>query len=267
MIYPLHIYEKIRVEIGQSYLNHEFHKLFPSIQDPKIWDLINNDIEDWFDKSPNLFPVRDFWNGLDGISRGFKLKNIVARLTSQNIEWSYQEVPLDSLVITASFKELAELGNKPSIQTIRKFYENTELGKEQKANDIATLDSMASTRVMRDEEAITIVGKDKRFEIIDGNRRSWTAMLRGKSTICAAVGEVINDPAIFNIWLPTPILMDLVSFVKRIDPSPASLEAISQTISRLIKTSESGQYEFFNLVTSDTDEELRSKVSNQLKSL
>lgn len=267
MIYPPHIYEKIRVEIAQSYLNHEFHKLFPSIQDPKIWDLISRDIADWFDKSPNLFPVRDFWNGLDGISRGFKLKNIVARLTSQNIEWSYHEVPLDNLIVTASFKELQPLGNKPCMQTIRKFYEDTEVGTVQKVNDLETLNSMASTMVMRDEEPVIIVGKDQRFEIIDGNRRSWTSLLRGKSTIYAAVGKIIKDPAIFNIWLPTPILMDLVSFVKRIDPSPASLDAISQTIGRLIKTSEPGQYEFFNRVTSDQDHELRSKVNDQLKSL
>ncbi len=267
MIYPPHIYEKIRVEIAQSYLNHEFHKLFPSIQDPKTWNLINNDIENWFDKSPNLFPVRDFWNGVDGISRGFKLKNIVARLTSQNIEWSYQEIPLDSLVVTATFKELEQLGKHPSMVTVRRFYEDTEKGKVQKINDLETLHTMASTMVMRDEEAIIIAGKEQRFEIIDGNRRSWTALLLGKSTIYAAVGKVVKEPAIFNIWLPTPILMDLVSFVKRIDPSPASLDAISQTIGRLIKTSEPGQYEFFNRVTSDLDEELRSKVSDQLKSL
>ncbi len=266
-IYPAHIYEPIRIKIAQNYLSHELHKLFPSIKDPATWDLITADIESWFDQSPNLCPIRDFWNGVHGISRGFKLKNIVARVTSENLSWSYEHIPIKDLIFRGSFKEHEHLGQFPKASEVEAFYQASKAGKAQKQKDRETMEEMAKTMIMRNEDPIIVAGKDSSFQIIDGNRRTWEALLAGQKTIYAAVGRIVKEPAIYNTWIPTFLLLDLISFIRELNQATDSILHISATIALLIQDSEAGQYEFFNRATSDQDQELRAMVSDKLKSL
>lgn len=267
MTYPSHIYDPIRIKIAQQYLMHEFHKLFPSIKDQTVWDLINTDVENWFDHAPGLAPVRDFWNGVDGISRGFKLKHIVARLTSAHIHWTYEEFPINQLVFTAAFEAFEKLGPNLSASKIIDYLNKNADGKALKDASLQTLNDLSQKLVVRNQEPVIISGKDNVFQIIDGNRRSWEALLNNKPTIYAAVGRVVQDPAIFNIWLPTPLLMDLVAYARHIDQSEFALETMSDTITLLIKDSQSGQYEFFNRATSNKDVQIKEKVQQKLTKL
>ena len=124
---------------------------------------------------------------------------------------------------------------------------------------------MSKKLVMRNQERIIVIGQDNNFEIIDGNRRSWQALLVEQTSIPAAVGRIIKTPAIFNCWISTALLMDLIGFIKRIDRSKNTVNHFTKTIARLIRDSEAGQYEFFHRVTLESDNELREKVHAYLK--
>jgi len=89
MDYPKHLSEKIREEVAVSYMKHELRKIFPSIDTKEVDNLMKN---------KELNTPRDFWNGLHGISMGFKLKNILFLATAENITW--QKLTVDITDIT-----------------------------------------------------------------------------------------------------------------------------------------------------------------------
>ena len=85
--YKKHLSDPLRLKIAYSYVQHELRKLFPNLRDKATWGKIDSEVIGWSGKNPTLVPVRDFWNGVNGISTGFKLKQIVTWLTSENIKW------------------------------------------------------------------------------------------------------------------------------------------------------------------------------------
>lgn len=95
-VYPKHIYEPIRIKISTNYLKQELRKFLPNIRGT-LWQKIDADIDKWFNDSPNLADVRDFWNGFHGIAMGFKLKpGLIQVITAENIEWHFEKaLPLD----------------------------------------------------------------------------------------------------------------------------------------------------------------------------
>jgi len=125
-IYTLYIYDEFRCKIAAEYVQHELRKFFPSIRDSEIWRQLDPDMSKWFDQSPTLFPVRDFWNDIHGISMGFKLKNMVPLLTSLNISWKEQEVPLNKLWFGTFFHELKKNYNDISMNKVKQYFTSKE---------------------------------------------------------------------------------------------------------------------------------------------
>jgi len=254
-VYPKHLYEQIRREIGVDYVRHELRKYLPSIKG-EVWRRIDQDIEGWFDEAPFLYPVRDFWNGVHGIMMGFKLySHLLNFITGENVRWTKEEIELELLnfgTVNSLVKEMVPEGNevrlamsgylknerlrKSHLEEMQKWYEITE---ERSTNPIIVTQKR-------------IEGKDK-LVVYDGNGRTTLAVLKGRGKILAYVGRFVDErrqPE--NYWLPTSLLMEIVHFVKKArEMGDDNLYGSYVRVLRdMLDRSESGRYEMLNRVVS-----------------
>jgi len=254
-VYPKHLYEQIRREIGVDYVRHELRKYLPSIKG-EVWKRIDQDIEGWFDEAPFLYPVRDFWNGVHGIMMGFKLySHLLNFITGENVRWTKEEIELELLnfgTVNSLVKEMVPEGNevrlamsgylknerlrKSHLEEMQKWYEITE---ERSTNPIIVTQKR-------------IEGKDK-LVVYDGNGRTTLAVLKGRGKILAYVGRFVDErrqPE--NYWLPTSLLMEIVHFVKKArEMGDDNLyDSYVRVLRDMLDRSESGRYEMLNRVVS-----------------
>lgn len=254
-VYPKHLYEQIRREIGVDYVRHELRKYLPSIKG-EVWKRIDQDIEGWFDEAPFLYPVRDFWNGVHGIMMGFKLySHLLNFITGENVRWTKEEIELELLsfgTVNSLVKEMVPEGNevrlamsgylknerlrKSHLEEMQKWYEITE---ERSTNPIIVTQKR-------------IEGKDK-LVVYDGNGRTTLAVLKGRGKILAYVGRFVDErrqPE--NYWLPTSLLMEIVHFVKKAkEMGDDNLYGSYVRVLRdMLDRSDSGRYEMLNRVVS-----------------
>ena len=254
-VYPKHLYEQIRREIGVDYVRHELRKYLPSIKG-EVWKRIDQDIEGWFDEAPFLYPGRDFWNGVHGIMMGFKLySHLLNFITGENVRWTKEEIELELLnfgTVNSLVKEMVPEGNevrlamsgylknerlrKSHLEEMRKWYEITE---ERSTNPIIVTQKR-------------IEGKDK-LVVYDGNGRTTLAVLKGRGKILAYVGRFVDErrqPE--NYWLPTSLLMEIVHFVKKAKEMGDDnlYDSYVRVLRDMLDRSESGRYEMLNRVVS-----------------
>ncbi len=264
--YPSHIYDPLRRKIAEDYLSHEFRKFFSTINDEQTWVKIDNEIRTWFNSHHTFAPIRDFWNGVHGISRGFKLKNIVSWLTSENIEWSEDMVEIDKFHFGVNFQEFKHLSLQPSVKEVQDFIQKLPADEFQKMKD----NHFNSQKHVNDVDHFPIfaVERDNKFIVSDGNRRLFGAILQNVTTIKAAVGKKIQSPIVYNEWVPTSTLQDLVALVRKPDTNEQiPFDAIAEVVTSMIKNSESGKYEFFERsvnINEKTDKRLISLVEKKL---
>lgn len=83
------------------------------------------------------------------------------------------------------------------------------------------------------------------FTVIDGNRRLLQSIVDKKETILAVIGESIEEPPLFEHWVPTSLLVDLVFWHKcQMESGNDTTEATARMIAELIKNSSAGRKEF-----------------------
>ncbi|MFA7253262.1 MAG: hypothetical protein WC107_01770 [Patescibacteria group bacterium] len=218
--YPKHFYEKERIEIAVSQIQHDLRKLLPDI-DPKEWKKIDLNISGWFDgKKYELEPVHDFWNFFGGFARGLKLKSLLFWITADNVKWSKKEVPLAEIVITWDYPTFSGfMGKAPySASEVISFLnkpKNAGNLEEQKKNS----DMHSYKYPERDNFPIVVffdarggvIDKPPGYYILEGNRRVARSIVYNKKTITAFVGE-LNQNEVWpeNFWFRTGVLRDLI---------------------------------------------------------
>ncbi|MBU0648242.1 hypothetical protein KJ855_03630 [Patescibacteria group bacterium] len=252
LIYPKHIYDPSRRQIAVEYLEHELRKMLPSAQDKNIWKLIDKDVADWFENNNTLAPVRDFWNGFHGISRGFRMNALVYRITSKNIEWTKEEVNIDGLkFVTRGIRGLKMFTKAPMVSEVIDWYkdaDNTQVKKEV----MAELEDPEILKIIRDDDPIMVIDDmdDGVTKLIhDGNHRVMRRVLRGESKIWAYMGRKVADPMIYEHWVPTQLLIDVLRHGKyEIEKDGQSEEAYVKVIFDLLKNSTAARIEFSNRV-------------------
>ncbi|MDE2001454.1 MAG: hypothetical protein KGI60_02720, partial [Patescibacteria group bacterium] len=231
--YPVHLSDPLRVRIAVEYARHEMRKLFPRIRDAATLAVLDDEITRW----PELLSVRDFWNGVHGISMGFRLKNIVSWLTSLNIRWEKREVDTADLWFGGSFGPIPKLGSAESAGDVAwKLFlsENIKLLEEvrktvfEKSNDSAP----------RSEYPLFVVRKEDELRVIDGNRRLLQAIVNERPRISIYVGEPISSPVFYEHWVPTSLMVDLAFWHKKEFLSGRSTtQEIAHVIAELIRDS------------------------------
>lgn len=237
--YQKHLSDQLRIQIVENYIKHELRKLFPSIRKKDLWKIIDGDVSKWFNSNPTLAPIRDFWNGAHAISTGFKLKQIVPWVTSKNIKWSKKELDITKLNFGTNFTELEQFNYRPSVKEVQSWYLDPKHKKEY-TKALSAHKKRSNETSERDSDPIIVVTRDSKSVVVDGNRRLLKAILEKKNKITAVVGKISKQPELFENWVSTPLIQDLV----RVHRKSGNTKEITTILSSLLKDSSAGRYEF-----------------------
>jgi hypothetical protein len=226
--YPRHLSEKIREEAAEEYLRHELKKIFPSIKDEEVRNLMN---------AKELCNPRDFWNGIHGVGMGFKLHiGFIYLITAENIVWTKETIRIGKL----SFGVDREMIDKTP-QVINKW------------------DGDAIFVVEKDQGLAVYEGNNRLEKYISNGIERINAYVGRYTT-------KIKRPV--NYWLPTSVLMDVLYYVYRaIDNKEEKMfESYINVLRDMLSFSESGKYEFLErALTSKT--EYREKILEAMRSI
>lgn len=251
-----HLCEPLRIKIAVQYVQEETRKLFPELREEVLWRLMDKQIENWYE---NL-GIRNFWNAVHGISMGFRLKSLVPWITSLNIKWEEKEMPVKDLWFGGQFGPIKEINCSQSAADVRdKIF--------QKENRAIFDDSKKILKEKKDETApsdyfpVFAVKKKEKFVVIDGNRRLLQTIVDKKETILAVIGEPIEEPPLFEHWVPTSLLVDLIFWHKRqMKSGNDTTETTAKMIAELIRNSSAGRKEF-NERAIHKDDEIHIKLA------
>ena len=239
-IFLPHLYEPLRRKIALCYAHHEMRKLLPELRNVSLWQSIDKQISDWYKK----LSIKNFWNGIHGISMGFRLKSIVPLITSLHIQWTEKNILTEELWFGGKFGPIKSLGVLESSMAVKNSIFLPEY-RELLAQTKQILAEKSAETAPRDEFPIFVVRKENKLRVIDGNRRLLQAIVNKQETIKAFVGEPIAEPPLFEHWVPTSLLVDLVFWHKRQRQiGRDTIDTIARTIAELIRDSSAGRYEF-----------------------
>ncbi len=238
-IYPDHIYEPIRRKIAAELVHKELIKLFSSFSKDE-WAKILVDVKEWFKgERSDLAPVHDFWNMIDGVMTGSKLKQVVRYFTAENIRWQTKDISVDKIDIMWPVGYLTQLGSLP--------YRPTKIQAYFKKNPIAfkknkTLsDKLEARHRSREFYPIILVGsEDNRYQVHDGNRRVLRAIIYNRTTIKAHCGKYVEGKKPRNYWFPTGDLRKLLYYAESANESNnrAQVEAIKKVLKQIFAETE-----------------------------
>lgn len=255
-----HLYEPLRIKIAIQYVQQEMRKLLPELREDVLWRAMDKQIEDWYQK----LGIRNFWNAIHGISMGFRLKSLVPWITSLNIKWEEKETPVKDLWFGGQFGPIKEMKCSQSANDVgNKIFKEENKEILEKSNKI--LKEKKEEAAPRDYFPIFVVDKKEKLTVIDGNRRLLQAIVDKKETILAMAGESIAEPPIFEHWVPTSLLVDLIFWHKRqMEVGKDTTETTAQMIAELIRNSSAGRKEF-NERAVHRDDELHLKLAEAVK--
>ncbi len=246
-----HLYESFRREIAIGYIQHEFRKLLPLIREEFLWQSIDKQIESWHEK----LTIRNFWNAVHGISMGFRLKSLVPWITSLNVKWEAKELFIDELWFGGKFGPIVSLGISESAKSLKESLFLPENRKIFEQTRKKTEEEMSKTAPRWHYPIFVVRKNDGKIRVIDGNGRLLYAILNKKETIKAVVGESIAKPSLYEHWVPTSLLVDLVFWHKRqIEDGRDTTQTIAKTIVELIRDSSAGRIEFAERAIHRNDE-------------
>lgn len=218
----------------------------PQLRNQVLWQSIDEQIKNWYEE----LSIRNFWNAIHGISMGFRLKSLVPWITSLNIKWAEKEVPIEELWFGGKFGPIASLGGSESAAEVKEklfLPENQKLFEQTRQK----LEQEWIKTAPRDNFPIFVVRKshgdssEKKLRVIDGNRRLLQAIVDKKDSILATVGEPVGEPVLYEHWVPTSLLVDLVFWCKRqVRAGRETTEVVARLIAELIRDSSAGRVEF-----------------------
>lgn len=239
-IFLPHLREPLRRKIAVRYIQHEFRKFLPQLRDELLWQLIDKQIENWY----KVLSIRNFWNAVHGISMGFRLKSIVPWITSKNMRWAKKNIFVYNLWFGGKFGPIKSLKTSEAATAVK---ENIFLPKNKNIlNQIKKiLKEKSSETHPRDSFPIFVVKKEDKFVVIDGNRRLLQTITDKKQKIQAFIGKPITKPPLFEHWVPTSLLVDLVFWHKRQTQNGRdTTDTTARVITELIRDSSAGRIEF-----------------------
>jgi hypothetical protein len=243
-IFLPHLHNSLRRKIAICYAQQEMRKLLPQIRNINLWQSIDNQIENWYKE----LSIRNFWNAIHGISMGFRLKSLVPWMTSLHMNWVEKDISIEELWFGGKFGPIVSLKIPDEIlesaAEVKKRIFQTE-NKKIFRQTRKKLKELAIESAPRDNFPIFVVRKNGKLRVIDGNRRLLRAIIFGKEKIRAMAGEPAGEPALFEHWVPTSLLVDLVFWHKRqIQNGRDTTDTMARTIAELIRDSSAGRIEF-----------------------
>ena len=260
--FPPHFDEPLRRKIAVQFAQKEMRKLLPQLRDNSIWQSMDRQIDEW----PKKLGMIAFWNGIHGISMGFSSKSLVPLITSLNIKWAEKDLSVEELWFGGKFFTVSHLENAESAAAVKKQLFQPG-NKELLEKTIKAMKEKAADTAPRDDYPIFAVRKEEKLRVIDGNRRLLQAIANGENTIKAYVGEPIAKPPIYEHWVPTQILVELVFWHKQQTLAGRdTTDAAAKVIAELIRDTSAGQLEFTEHGI-HRDDKIHMKLFNAVKKI
>lgn len=233
--YPDHISEPVRIEIAQKLVLHEFKKLFYDLSEKEFLKMEAH-IPLWLeeDNKSQFAQYRDFWNLVDGIMMGFKLKGIVKLLTARNISWSKGEIKVLEARFTTNFPGLKI--NTLTGEELRNMFKKSRALEEgaKKSSD----ERYDDENKREEDRVICTEDPDGSIFVHDGNGRLERAVIYNTETIPAYIGKRVDNKPENNFWVPTSMLIALVDMYR------SGLKNESKVmLEKLLKQSPSARFE------------------------
>ncbi len=209
--YPEHIYDSVRTGIAKGLIEKELRKQLPELG-TDAQEALRCGIDHWTDGSRvGLAGIHDFWNGFDGITRGFKLKQFLPVLTGRNVSWERTEVAIASVTTTADLPVMESLEGPPyPIPDLLKALEDPKVRAAFKKDS----DHHAEHPVRRDHYPVILMNDGTTKNTMDGNRRIIRAAVYDRPTIDAWVGTITDGNRPCDYWVTTGYLRNLVRFAE-----------------------------------------------------
>jgi hypothetical protein len=233
----------------------------PQLRDLKTWEVIDHGVGEWYER---LAP-ENFWNTIHGMSIGLRLKSLVPILTSLNVKWAEKDIAVNELWFGGKFGPIKIFNCAESVSDLKLYLtqpENKEVFKQElKASDERSLETTP-----RDHFPVFVVREDEKYRVIDGNRRLLRAILKNQDNIFAAVGEPRGTPMLYEHWVPTSLLVDLVFWHNKQMMSGIDITAeTAKVIFEMIRNSSMGRREFENRAVHRDDETHKKLLDAVLK--
>jgi hypothetical protein len=163
-----------------------------------------------------LEPVDDFWNFFAGLTRELKLKSLASWVTSENVKWNLEQVPVSEIILTWDFPGLEFMPKAPF--SLGDLVANKEF-KQRKEKLVFESLRYAEKFPPRDHFPIVlfsdpvgrVLGRLPGYYVLEGNRRSVKAIVTGEKKINAFVGrfESVKERWPKNFWIPTGFLRNI----------------------------------------------------------
>ncbi|MFH1895960.1 MAG: hypothetical protein ABH814_00605 [bacterium] len=205
--YSVQLTEKIRLDIGRLLIAHEISKLFPKWAQMSGYGEIKVQVNFKWAQLKNETDIRDFWNLVDSLMMGYKLKNITKEVTSQQYSWELiNEHPIEQL------RFCTDIGGMQSNKKTAR-----EVGARLGANPGKREELYKEREICfppideRYLDPIIVLKQNNDCYVHDGNGRLLKAILDNQGVIKAYVGnkEEANPELKFNHWIPTAFLQRL----------------------------------------------------------
>lgn len=242
--YPQHIFEPIRLEIARELAVKECYKLLPFLSKSNFKKL-HETMGLWFIGGvPDVAPIHDFWNVLEGLIVSLKGKDIIALLTSANMQWQPERIDATRLSLYWPIGNggLEACGQPPySYDMVKKrILDTSKRNAELKLSDAFA----ANTNMARDDFPIIVRRNiDGSFQLLDGNRRTFRAWLQGRREITAWVGIVTASPALHNHWINKGFLRRLVAEYMN-NPTPELKDVTRNELAHIFAASEIARIQY-----------------------
>lgn len=253
-IFLPHLHDSFRRKIAIRYTQQEMRKILLQMRDINLWQSIDSQIENWYEE----LSIRNFWNAIHGISMGFRLKSLVPWITSLHMRWVEKDILLEELWFGGKFGPIASLKipdeiSESAAEVKKRIFQRKNKGIFEQTRK--KLEELSKETSPRDDFAIFVVRKNGKLKVIDGNRRLLQAIVNNKDSIRAFVGEPTTEPALYEHWVSTSLLVDLVFWHKRqIQNRRDTTDTMARTIAELIRDSSAGRLEFVERAVHHDDE-------------
>lgn len=202
-IYPSHIYNALRRKIASELGGKEIAKILDA-KDNKELTKLQRSVDDLYEGRDGVYaPIHDFWSFVEMVLH-VKKKELPELITAQNVIWAVEELQLEKLHITwmPFLQQHHEIfGPKPwSVADLQRlFFKRPELLKEAKQEQLEKVGERQH-RFDQSDEPITIVYRNDKIELVDGNGRLYHALLQGKETISCYTGR-LKGAMPTNYWV------------------------------------------------------------------
>ena len=239
--YTSNLKEKVRIDIGKILIGHEVYKLFPELDYKSLKAQIDNL---WTDFS-NIVAVRDFWNLVDSLMMGYKLKDIVRLVTSSQIDWNLTTLKINNLRFTSDILIIDgfDITKKTAREVSSYLNEHSEVFAGVKVKNHETNPGLNDPVLVEKQT-------DGTLHVHDGNGRLLKVIIQEKDSIIAYVGTHNRNVSKSNHWVPTSYLMRLYD------------ERQKDLLIKLLQQSDNAIFEFENRVY--PEEGFKQEVLNAL---